>query len=88
MFNTPIILNNREINLYLKGKIEGKKFYIRRLDPTNDKHFIEQWKIDLQKDVQWRQQWVKGLRYNFCLGLVFSVNYRSDFFLNGKRSAT
>jgi len=59
MFKSPIVLKDQEIGQYLSGKIQGKKFYIRKLDPTADMRFIDQWKSDLSKDTEWQKEWAK-----------------------------
>ncbi len=42
-----------------KAKTSGTRFYLRRLDPEKDLHFISDWKADLNQDTAWQEQWAR-----------------------------
>jgi hypothetical protein len=56
-------LTDDEIKAYLgqktldDAKKEGRQFYIRRLDPTKDIHFIQEWERQRDADEEWIQRW-------------------------------
>ena len=66
-FGTPVRLTDEEVKAYFGEKVlrdsqrEGRAFFIQKLDPKEDIHFLGEWKAELQSDEVWlRAREAKG----------------------------
>jgi|GEM_PF-4530937 len=66
-FGTPVRLTDGEVKAYFGEKVlrdsqrEGRAFFIQKLDPKEDIHFLGEWKAELQSDEMWlRAREAKG----------------------------
>jgi len=56
-FLSPRIeLNDNEKRIYFKGKApQNKRFYLRKLHPKQDIHFIDEWRKSIERDAEWQR---------------------------------